>query len=387
MPIAITEDHRALGRPPRTSSPSAMPEGPPGRCSKPRPKASRRSGATWLPSGGWACTCPRTRGGSGFGLPELVVVVEELGRAVAPGPFVPTVIASAVIDAAGSDGAGGAPAARAWPTGRYSAASGCRPTSRCAGGRAGGTAPAVLGGGLAHVLVLPAGDDAVVVDVAAGGVTVDVPANLDPTRRTRPGDARRRARRGDPRRAAQPRRPGAPPRGGGGGRRGARVHRAGRRLRQGARAVRPAHRHVPGRQAPLRQHARCVRAGHRGGVGRRPGGRGGRRPALVRGAPWPPHSRWRPADECAQLNIQVHGGIGFTWEHDAHLYLRRATALEAVVDAEAAAPRRHRLRPREACAGRGSRRPAARGRADARRGAILRRAGARASTRRASAKP
>ena len=34
------------------------------------------------------------------------------------------------------------------------------------------------------------------------------------------------------------------------------------------------------------------------------------------------------ADECAQLNIQVHGGIGFTWEHDAHLYLRRATALE-----------------------------------------------------------
>src|SRR5258708_35293192 len=36
-------------------------------------------------------------GGSGYGLPELVVVIEELGRAVAPGPFVPTVIASAVI--------------------------------------------------------------------------------------------------------------------------------------------------------------------------------------------------------------------------------------------------------------------------------------------------
>jgi alkylation response protein AidB-like acyl-CoA dehydrogenase len=29
------------------------------------------------------------------------------------------------------------------------------------------------------------------------------------------------------------------------------------------------------------------------------------------------------------MNIQVHGGIGFTWEHDAHLYLRRATALSA----------------------------------------------------------
>jgi alkylation response protein AidB-like acyl-CoA dehydrogenase len=25
-------------------------------------------------------------------------------------------------------------------------------------------------------------------------------------------------------------------------------------------------------------------------------------------------------------NIQVHGGIGFTWEHDAHIYLKRAKA-------------------------------------------------------------
>ena len=27
--------------------------------------------------------------------------------------------------------------------------------------------------------------------------------------------------------------------------------------------------------------------------------------------------------------IQVHGGIGFTWEHDLHLYYRRALASEA----------------------------------------------------------
>jgi alkylation response protein AidB-like acyl-CoA dehydrogenase len=31
----------------------------------------------------------------------------------------------------------------------------------------------------------------------------------------------------------------------------------------------------------------------------------------------------------AKANVQVHGGIGFTWEHDAHLYLRRAAALAA----------------------------------------------------------
>jgi alkylation response protein AidB-like acyl-CoA dehydrogenase len=29
----------------------------------------------------------------------------------------------------------------------------------------------------------------------------------------------------------------------------------------------------------------------------------------------------------AERNIQVHGGIGYTWEHNAHLYLRRACAL------------------------------------------------------------
>jgi alkylation response protein AidB-like acyl-CoA dehydrogenase len=27
----------------------------------------------------------------------------------------------------------------------------------------------------------------------------------------------------------------------------------------------------------------------------------------------------------ASENIQVHGGIGATWEHPAHLYLKRAT--------------------------------------------------------------
>jgi alkylation response protein AidB-like acyl-CoA dehydrogenase len=30
----------------------------------------------------------------------------------------------------------------------------------------------------------------------------------------------------------------------------------------------------------------------------------------------------------AAENIQIHGGIGFTWEHDAHLYFKRATASE-----------------------------------------------------------
>ena len=30
--------------------------------------------------------------------------------------------------------------------------------------------------------------------------------------------------------------------------------------------------------------------------------------------------------KAAQEMIQLHGGIGFTWEHPAHLYLKRAKA-------------------------------------------------------------
>ncbi len=34
---------------------------------------------------------------------------------------------------------------------------------------------------------------------------------------------------------------------------------------------------------------------------------------------------------CASENIQVHGGIGFTWEHDAHLYFKRARSSEILL--------------------------------------------------------
>jgi hypothetical protein len=38
----------------------------------------------------------------------------------------------------------------------------------------------------------------------------------------------------------------------------------------------------------------------------------------------------RGAYRSAADNIQNHGGIGFTWEHDAHLYLKRAAVLANV---------------------------------------------------------
>lgn len=38
---------------------------------------------------------------------------------------------------------------------------------------------------------------------------------------------------------------------------------------------------------------------------------------------------------CAADNIQIHGGIGFTWEHPAHLYFKRATSSALLFGASA----------------------------------------------------
>ena len=38
---------------------------------------------------------------------------------------------------------------------------------------------------------------------------------------------------------------------------------------------------------------------------------------------------------CAAENIQIHGGIGFTWEHDAHLYFKRAKSSQLMFGSSA----------------------------------------------------
>jgi alkylation response protein AidB-like acyl-CoA dehydrogenase len=34
---------------------------------------------------------------------------------------------------------------------------------------------------------------------------------------------------------------------------------------------------------------------------------------------------------CAADALQIHGGVGFTWEYDVHLYFKRARAGEALL--------------------------------------------------------
>jgi 3-oxochol-4-en-24-oyl-CoA dehydrogenase len=335
MSIAITEDHRALGQ---TASDFLAKHDSRGAARVLLEAATETVPPFWddLASLGWlGLHLPETRGGSGFGLPELVVVVEELGRAVTPGPFVPTVIASAVINEVGSDDL----AERLLPglaDGSVLGGVGLTSDITVRDGRAAGTAPAVLGGGLANVLVLPAGDDAIAVDTAAGGVTVDVPANLDPTRRS-----------------ARVALDGAPVVVLPGGRRVlvdlARLLVAAEATGVATECTEQAAAYAKVRvqfgrpiamfQAVKHHCANMLVAAELATAAvwdaARSSEEGGDQ--LSYAAAMAAALALAAGDECAQLNIQVHGGIGFTWEHDAHLYLRRATALEALVDAEGAA--------------------------------------------------
>src|SRR5437899_6411328 len=102
MAIAITEDHQALA----STASEFLQKREARRASRDLLETETEPmPAMWddIINLGWlGLHVPEEFGGSGYGIEELVVVVEELSKAVAPGPFVPTVIASAVIAAAGN---------------------------------------------------------------------------------------------------------------------------------------------------------------------------------------------------------------------------------------------------------------------------------------------
>lgn len=329
MPIALNDDHRELGEVARSflathkarlaaravldadveTLPSFWPE---------------LAGLGWL-----GLHIDEAYGGSGFGLEELVVVIDELGRAVAPGPFVPTVVVSAVVAAAGTE----EQKARLLPgliDGRRCGAVGFGGSIDVADGRAHGDAGVVLGAGLADVLLLAAGDEMVLVECGADGVAVEIPGNLDRTRRS------------------------------------ARVTLAGAaaEVLPGARETAVAYARTLFAAEAVGGAADCVDAAVEYAKVREQFGRpiatfqavkhhcanmlvaaesavaavwdaaraaaeGGAQFRLIGAAAatlaFPAYVR------NAELNIQVHGGIGFTWEHDAHLHLRRALTVQALL--------------------------------------------------------
>ncbi|MDP9862685.1 MULTISPECIES: acyl-CoA dehydrogenase [Streptosporangium] len=130
---------------------------------------------------------PEEYGGSGYGLLEAAVAVEALGERVAPGPYVPTVLAGAVILA--SDGKARGELLPGLADGTLTGAVALTGSITGTRGEDGtltvrGAAEPVLGGTLADVLVLPVstdrGEEWVVLD--ASEATVTPLGSLDLTR-------------------------------------------------------------------------------------------------------------------------------------------------------------------------------------------------------------
>ncbi|MFC6898156.1 acyl-CoA dehydrogenase [Nonomuraea dietziae] len=122
---------------------------------------------------------PEEFGGSGYGLLEAAVAIEALAERMAPGPFVPTVLASAVIAASGSDKAR-AELLPGLADGSLTAAVALSAELTGDSFVLSGTAEQVLGGAMADVLVLRFGDTWVAVD--ASQVRIEEIKSLDLTR-------------------------------------------------------------------------------------------------------------------------------------------------------------------------------------------------------------
>jgi hypothetical protein len=346
MGIALTDDHRELADVARAFLTSQKARWA-ARSLLDAPDESRPPFWHDLVELGWlGLHIDEEYGGSGYGLPELVVVIDELGRAVAPGPFVPTVIASAVI---AKDGTADQ-RARLLPgliDGTVTAGIGLDSQVQVKDGPkngiASGEAGIVLGAGLAELLLIAAGDDVLVLERDRAGVSVEVPDNLDPTRRSG------RVRLDSVSVTADDTLPGA---------RESALARA--RTLLAAEAVGGAAdcvdsaveyakvrqqfgRTIATFQAVKHHCANMLVAAESAIAAVWDASRAAAEDssedeeqfrliaAAAAALAFPAYAR------NAELNIQVHGGIGFTWEHDAHLHLRRALVTAALLGGDAPA--------------------------------------------------
>ncbi len=349
MPIGITEEHIELARSVGGWCDRHCPQ-PVVRAALDAEVEGRPGFWPALAEQGWTgLHVAEEHGGSGFSLEELVVVLEELGRRCVPGPFLPTVLAAAVLDRAADPAGGGWSAEVAGILSELAAGEavgavaldGTLSGAPAADGavEASGAASPVLGAHLANVLLARAGERWVV--LTEGEFEVRELPSVDPTRRV------------------------------------AEVTVAGATV-PAARVLPPLDDRVVHDVVAVLTSAEavglaqwCVETAAEHAKERRQFGRPigqfqgvKHRVAtmlatteLARAAVWDaaraatdPEVRGLTASAAAALAldaaveaakdaIQVLGGIGFTWEHDAHLYLRRATSLRALAGDTAAARR------------------------------------------------
>ena len=105
---------------------------------------------------------PEAYGGAGAALSELIVVLEEFGRQVAPGPFLPTVVASALLAQCATPDLQSA-LLPGLADGSVTGALGLGGSLTLSDGLLDGPAGIVLGGASADLLLLRLGEDVVVV--------------------------------------------------------------------------------------------------------------------------------------------------------------------------------------------------------------------------------
>ena len=343
MSIAIGEDHLALRETARRFTTD--------RCAPAVARTAMDADAESLPPFwaelaelGWlGLAVAEADGGQGFGHAELAVVLEELGRTVASGPMLPTVWAAAVIGDGARDGH--VPhllhdlvcGRRAGTVARGGAIQ-----STGASGGAGrlcltGTTGPVLCGLIADVVVVPVtvgGDErwAVLDDPRAqgAGVTATALDALDPTRRLArldladapatllAGLTRARVETLGVALAAAECAGGA----------AWCVDTAAAYARSRRQFGRPIGQFqaVKHRCADMLVHLEQVRGVAWDAAAALDGGDPGS-PEAALSATAAGAIAFEGFAAVAKDCIQVLGGIGFTWEHDAHLYLRRATAL------------------------------------------------------------
>jgi len=281
---------------------------------------------------------PDEHGGQGAGLAELTVALEALGRVVQPGPFLPTVLASAVLAAA--DAKIGAELLPGLADGSRMAAVGLAAplsaTTTDDGITVSGSTPGVLGGVVADVLLLPVqiGEQLRWAVVDADAVDVREQDGLDVVRRSALVTAADLALPAD--RVLD-------------GVTAERVRSIAAVL-FGAEAVGVASWCVStaAEYAKVRvQFGRPI--GQFQGVKHKCAAMGVEL-ERARAAVWDAARALDRDDDTAELAaavaavvapdaavrcaadcIQVLGGIGFTWEHDAHLYYRRALTLRGLL--------------------------------------------------------
>ena len=271
-------------------------------------------------------------GGQGFGLAELAIVLEALGFAVAPGPFLSTTVAAGLVAGCADDAVREALLPGLADGSRVGAVGLGGDLTLADDGRLHGSAGLVLGAELAGLLVLGAGDDVVLLAADEPGLVITPQKNIDPSRRVSavnvdgvevaeanrlPGARRTLERLAWGLGAAEA---------AGGAR--ACTEMATAYAKERVQFGRPI-----GTFGPVKHHCANMLVATEQATA---GAWGAARADLDRdeaelAAALASSLAFPAFTFCAKQNIQVHGGIGYTWEHDAHLYLRRAIALESLM--------------------------------------------------------